>query len=126
MLAGMRGLSGDDLLNRAVRLRGIRLGEAVDVILDDSASRVLGFDVLCGDGEHRFLPHPAAELDGDGLAVRSALTLLDAGQLAFYRERGATLLELRGDGRGDIVLGADGSVEGWIADEERSAALPGV
>jgi len=52
--------------------------------------------------------------------------MLDAGQLAFYRERGATLLELHGDGRGDIVLGADGSVEGWIADEERSAAVPGV
>ena len=61
------------------------LGRAVDLILDESARRVLGFDVLCGDGEHRFLPLAAAEAAPGQIAVRSALTLLDPDELAFYR-----------------------------------------
>ena len=57
----MRGLHGQDLLRRPVRLRGIQLGRAVDLILDAAGTRVVGFDVLCGDGTHRFLPLSAAE-----------------------------------------------------------------
>ena len=88
----MRGLSAGSLLRRPVRLRGVRLGETVDVILDPERTRVLGFDVLCGDATHRFLPFPAAELAGSGVAVESTLTLLDEDQRAFYRRHGCSLV----------------------------------
>ena len=42
--------------------------------------------------------------------MRSSLTLLDADELAFYRERGTTLTALRVDELADIVLGDDGVV----------------
>ena len=92
----MEGLRGEELLHRPVRLRGISLGRAVDLILDEAGERVLGFDVLCGDGEHRFLPIAAAEPAPGHIAVRSALTLLDSEELAFYRQRGTSLTALRG------------------------------
>ena len=91
----MEGLRGEELLRRPVRLRGIQLGRAVDLILDEAGTRVLGFDVLCGDGEHRFLPIAAAEDAPGEIAVRSALTLVDVDQLAFYRRYGTTLTALR-------------------------------
>ena len=88
----MRGLSAGSLLRRPVRLRGVRLGETVDLILDPERTRVLGFDVLCGDAVHRFLPFPAAELAGKNVVVESTLTLLDEDQHAFYRRYGRSLL----------------------------------
>jgi hypothetical protein len=91
----MGGLTGDELLQRPVRLRGIQLGRAVDVILDATGRRVIGFDVLCGDGEHRFLPIAAADTHPDEIAVTSSLTLLGGDELSFYRERGTTLTALR-------------------------------
>jgi hypothetical protein len=104
----MRGLHGQDLLRRPVRLRGIQLGRAVDLILDAAGTRVVGFDVLCGDGAHRFLPLSAAEAQLDQIEVRSALSLLDTAELAFYRERGTTLAALRLEEVDDGVLGAGG------------------
>ena len=106
----MRGLHGQDLLRRPVRLRGIELGRAVDLILDAAGTRVVGFDVLCGDGTHRFLPLSAAESQPDQIAVRSALSLLDAAELTFYQERGTTLAALRLEELDDVVLGAGGEV----------------
>jgi hypothetical protein len=91
----MGSVPGEELLRQPVLLRGIELGRAVDLILDTEGERVLGVDVLCGDGQHRFLPIAAAETLPDRIDVRSALTLLDAGQLAFYRERGISLRALR-------------------------------
>jgi hypothetical protein len=88
----MRGLSAGALLRRPVRLRGVRLGETVDLILDPEGTRVLGFDVLCGDDLHRFLPFPAAELAGGGFVVTSTLTLLDEDQRAFYRRHGRSFV----------------------------------
>ena len=88
----MRGLSAGALLRRPVRLRGVRLGETVDLILDPECTRVLGFDVLCGDAVHRFLPFPAAELAGGGVVVTSTLTLLDEEQRAFYRRYGRSFV----------------------------------
>jgi len=119
--AAMRGLSGDELLHRPVQLHGIRLGFAADVILDAGASRVLGFDVLCGDGEHRFLPFAASHPSRDRIAVTSALALLDEPELAFYRDHGTTLLAFRRAGGGDLVLAEDGSVEPADAPAERPA-----
>ena len=97
-MALMAHVPGEELLRRPILLRGIELGRAVDLILDADGERVLGVDVLCGDGKHRFLPIAAAEALPDRIDVRSAFTLLDAGQLDFYRERGTSLQALRSNG----------------------------
>ena len=105
----MRGLQAEELLRRPVVVRGIRLGRIADVIFDRAATRVVGFDVLCGDGLHRFLPFPAAVAAREGLEVESTLTLLDTDELAFYRRHGRPLgsaAELR-----DARVRADGGVE---------------
>jgi hypothetical protein len=110
----VRGLQAEGLLRRPVLVRGIRLGRIADVLFDPDGARVVGFDVLCGDGVHRFLPFPAAALADGGLEVDSSLTLLDEGTLAFYRGRGLALSaaeELR-----DVVVVATGAVEAGAAD----------
>ncbi len=66
--------TGDELLAMPVRLHGIQLGRPVDLLLDRDARRVVGLDVLCGDGVHRFLPLPVGQLrdvivDEDGQLV---------------------------------------------------------
>jgi hypothetical protein len=105
----MRGLPVEELLRRPVLAHGIRLGRTVDVIFDPEATRIVGFDVLCGDELHRFLPFPATAIGHDGLEVESTLTLLDTEELAFYREHGRSLAtdrELR-----ETLVGVDGAVE---------------
>lgn len=127
----MRGLTGDQLLRRPVRLRGIDLGRAVDLILDRGARRVVGFEVRCGDEEHRFLAWPAARLEDGHIDVRSPLVLLDRDELAFYTERGRTLSALRRDEQVlDVVLSPGGEVvelvvRGPDGPERASAALLG-
>src|SRR5262249_39551648 len=103
------------------------LAYPVDVFLDATCRRVLGFTVIGRDETHRFLPFAAAQLESDSIEVRSALVLLD--DVDFYRERGcslrsfpvraadvgldapATVLDLLLDGRGEVrrvLLDADG------------------
>jgi len=85
-------VEGAELLNRRVVLRGdVEVGRVVDVILERASDIVLGLDVLCRDGEHRFVPITAADAIGDRIAVESPFTLLDEGELDFYRERGRSL-----------------------------------
>ena len=84
-------MRGVEVLNKRVLTSGIELGRVVDVILDEAGERPVGFDVLCGDGEHRFLPFPTARLDGDHVEVDSPLMLLEREQLEFYKERGRAL-----------------------------------
>ena len=96
------------LLGRPVHVRGIRLGRVADVIFDADATRVVGFDVLCGDDVHRFLPLPAARVDGDRLEVSSALMLLDEQELEFYRRNGCGL-SARAE-LGDVAVADDGGV----------------
>ena len=85
-------MRGVEVLNKRVVTSGrIELGRVVDVILDDLGERPVGFDVLCGDGEHRFLPFPTARIDGDHVEVDSPLVLLEREQLEFYKERGRAL-----------------------------------
>jgi hypothetical protein len=79
-----------------VLVRGIRLGEVERVLLDEVSPRVLGLDVLCGDGSNRFLPFAAARLNGGGIEVDSALTMLDRRQLAHYLERSRSLTQVPG------------------------------
>jgi hypothetical protein len=83
-----------DILRLPVRARGIELGRPVDVIIDPARERALGFDVLCRDESHRFLPLTAAVIDDDQISVESALTLLSEDQLEFYRTRGTSVREL--------------------------------
>ena len=84
-------IKGVDALNKRVMTAGIELGRVVDVILDDSGERPVGFDVLCGDGSHRFLPFPTARIGGEHVEVDSPLMLLEREQLDFYRQRGRAL-----------------------------------
>jgi hypothetical protein len=105
----VRRFQAEELLRRSVHVRGIRLGRVADVLFDPDGARVVGFDVLCGDDVHRFLPFPAAMLVERGLSVESSLTLLDEQTLAFYRRRGLSLSgaeELRG-----VLVRASGAVE---------------
>jgi hypothetical protein len=92
----MGGLTGDVLLSLPVRLHGIQVGHAVDVLLDRETFRVVGLDVLCGDEVHRFLPLPTATVTGDDLVILSPLVLLEEDELAFYRSRAFALSSLRG------------------------------
>jgi PRC-barrel domain len=88
----MKGaVTGVELLNRRVVMDGIELGRVVDVILDETGERPVGFDVLCGDGSHRFLPYATALIGGDEVEVGSPLVLLGRDQLDFYRRHGRAL-----------------------------------
>ncbi len=84
-------MRGAELLNKRVTTDGIELGRVVDVILDESADRLIGLDVRCLDGSHRFLPIAAAQVGGDDVEAESSLHLLDSEERDFYRARGRTL-----------------------------------
>ena len=129
--------SAEALLRLPVRVRGIAVGRAVDVILDIEGRRVVGLDVLCKDETHRFLPLSAASLSPDEIAVASALTLLSADELAFYRRQAQSLRALRGGrvrraardvGRlQDVVLAPDGEITRLVIDGGRDVLVePGV
>jgi hypothetical protein len=92
----VKELSGDAILSLPLRLHRIELGRPVDVLLDRESLRVVGLDVLCGDGVHRFLPLPTAAVGDDGLMIHSPLVLLEEDELGFYRARAFALRALRG------------------------------
>ena len=127
-------IRGNDLLALPVRLHGIQLGRAVDLLLDREELRVLGLDVLCGDDVHRFLPLPTASVSAEAIAISSPLVLLEEDQLAFYRARAFALTSLRGrpvEQRGrevgaldDIVVRSDGSVEQLVLTGNGTMLLP--
>ena len=114
----MGSMASGDVLALPVRLHGIDLGRAVELVVDLDVRRVLGFEVRCGDETHRFLPLAAAHVRDGEIAVASPLTLLD--ELAFYRRRGHGLGALRGARVAtaggtlgtlrDVVFDADGSI----------------
>jgi sporulation protein YlmC with PRC-barrel domain len=82
----------EKLLERAVVMNGIRIGRVVDVILDRVDGDVVGYEVRCEDGRHRFLPRAVGTIsEGSTIEIDSSLALLDSGELEFYRRRGATL-----------------------------------
>jgi len=106
----VRGQTASTLLRAPVLVRGIRLGEVEDVLLDATEPRILGFDVLCGDGANRFLPFTTASTGAVGIEVASTLTLLDERELRFYRARSrplasvAELADARVEVDGALVL----------------------
>ena len=112
----VKGVSASELLRLPVRVRGVEVGHAVDVIVDPAENRVLGFDVHCRDETHRFLPLTAATFGPDEIAVESALTLLAEEQLDFYRKRARWLRELV-PGLEDAWIAADGTLELVISDD---------
>jgi PRC-barrel domain len=104
----VRGQRASTLLHAPVFVRGIRLGEVESVLLDPSAQRILGLDVLCGDGSNRFLPFSIARLNGAAIEIDSTLMLLGRRELEFYRSRGralTTVLELA-----DALVAPDGAL----------------
>jgi len=122
----VRPIPAHDLLVLPVRLHGIQLGRPVDLLLDREDRRALGFDILCGDDVHRFLPLPTASVTDDALTISSPLVLLEEDELAFYRTRAVALASLRGrvverGGRPvgtlkDVVVASDGVLAEAIVD----------
>jgi hypothetical protein len=100
----------ENLLSLPVLVQGIELGRPVDLVVDHDLSRVLGFDVLCGDQAHRFLPFAVAGITDETIEIQSPFLLLDFGQVDFYREQATTLRELNGEA-GDLVVAPDGRIE---------------
>ena len=134
-MAAMGAVSADQLLRLPVRVRGIDIGNAVDVLVDTDGWRALGLDVLCRDDTHRFLPLTAAVLHPSEISVSSALTLLAEGELGFYRRRASSLRELRAQpvlqGRrtvgvlDDILVSPDGRIAELVVRNGReTATLP--
>jgi hypothetical protein len=119
-------IAAEQLMRLPIRLRGIDVGYAVDVILDPEGRRALGLDVLCKDEAHRFLPLTAARVGEDEITVASALMMLAADELAFYRKRASTVRLLRGArvqlkekdvGRlEDVMVASDGTIAALIVD----------
>lgn len=113
---GMRALLRTGSLVRRPVVAGVeRLGVAVDGLLDRPLTRLVGLDVRCQDGAHRFLPFPACEVGADGLMVDSPLVLLDPGH-DFYRDGGDPFSTLLGrsvaDAGGEVGALADLLLDG--------------
>lgn len=96
------------LLRAPVLVRGIRLGEVENVLLDAAEPRVLGLDVLCGDGANRFLPFATARRAAHAIEIDSTLTLLDRRELEFYRAHARTLASV--PELAQARIGADGTL----------------
>jgi hypothetical protein len=128
----MRGLTGEELLQRPVRLHGIQLGRPVDVLLHPNEPLALGLDVLCGDERNRFLPVSAAEVRRDHVEAASPLVLLDLRSDGFYRLRARPLSALRGtrvDGEHelqDVVLGPDWRIVELVLEDGERVPLDGL
>jgi hypothetical protein len=94
------------LLHAPVFVRGIRLGQVEEVLVDAEEPRILGLDVLCGDGINRFVPFSAAAVGLDAICVETTLTLLEPPELEFYRAHSRRLTALRE--LADAAVGRDG------------------
>jgi hypothetical protein len=112
--APMGGRAASELLSLPVRLHGIELGRPVDALVDATVDRLVGLEVICGDGARRFLPFAVARVRADEIALESALTLIDERDLEFYRRRSRRLAQLD---YADPWIDEDGAVH-----EARSAA----
>jgi hypothetical protein len=110
----MGSLSAAASLQLRVELHGILLGRPTDLLIDTDGWQVLGYVVHCGDDSVRFLPYAAAQTSEAGIAVGSALMLLE--DVEFYRKRGASFRALLGNTVGaagvlrDLIVGAGGAV----------------
>jgi sporulation protein YlmC with PRC-barrel domain len=128
-------LSAEELLQFPVRLDGIDVGRAVDLIVDPLQKRALGLDVLCRDDVHRFLPLAAAELRESEIRLTSPFALVDDDGFEFYRGRASSLRQLKGmhvarRGRDlgsirDVVVSASGEIQAFVvASGEDEVSVP--
>jgi hypothetical protein len=110
----MGSLSAAASLQLRVEFHGILLGRPTDLLIDTEGWHVLGYVVHCGDDSVRFLPYAAAQTSETGIAVGSALMLLE--DVEFYEKRGTSFRALLGSTVGatgvlrDLILGAGGAV----------------
>jgi hypothetical protein len=110
----MGSLSAAASLQLRVEVHGIMLGRPTDLLIDTDAWQVLGYVVHCGDESVRFLPYAAAQTSEAGIAVGSALMLLE--DVEFYEKRGVSFRALVGCQVGatgilrDLVIGPRGAV----------------
>jgi|SRR5215218_9216911 len=110
----MTGRRVADLLALPVRMHGILLGRPVRALVDSRADRLLGLELVCGDGAHRFLPFSVARPGSHEIAVNSALALIDERDLDYYRRHSRRLTDV---GYDDPWVDDDG-----VLREARSAA----
>jgi hypothetical protein len=110
----MEGRRASELLALSVRVNGIHLGRPVDVLLDPRSDRLVGFDVLCGDGARRFLPFAVARIRAGEIEAPSALSLIGERESDYYRRHSRRLSDLM---LAEPWIDADGAVH-----EARSAA----
>jgi len=110
----MRGRRVADLLALPVRMHGIQLGRPVQALVDPRADRVLGLELVCGDGTHRFLPFSVARVGPGEIEVSSALALIDERELDYYRRNSRRVTDV---GYDDPWVDDDGALR-----EARSAA----
>jgi hypothetical protein len=110
----MGSLSAAASLQLRVELHGILLGRPTDLLIDTDGWHVLGYVVHCGDESVRFLPFAAAQTTDAGIAVGSALMLLE--DVEFYEKRGTSFRALLGTevhAAGvlrDLVIGPGGAI----------------
>jgi hypothetical protein len=127
--------TGRELLELRLRLHGIQLGQPADLLLDRETLRVVGLDIACGDGAHRYLPLPVAVVKDKELAISSPLVLLEEDELGFYRTRTFAYSALRGrpvEVGGvlagkliDIVIDSSGALVDVIVDDDgRTRRIP--
>jgi hypothetical protein len=132
-MAGVRSpLSAEELLRFPVRLDGLDVGRAVDLIVDPRQQRALGLDVLCRDEVHRFLPLAAADVRENEIHVSSPFALMDGDGYEFYRGRASSLRQLKGmritrGGRDlgqirDAVVSSSGEIEAFVVDSDGDVA----
>lgn len=124
----MRSFSGDELLALPVRLHGLRLARPTDLLLDREGLRAVGFDVVCRDEVHRFLPLPTAAVSDEAISILSPLVLLEEDELDFYRSRALALSSLRGQPvmrqarelgiLRDLILASDGELVALIVETD--------
>jgi hypothetical protein len=95
-------------------MHGIQLGRPIEALLDARVDRLLGLEVLCGDGARRFLPFSVARVRADEIALESALALIDERDIGYYRRNSRRLAEA---GYDDPWIDEDGGIH-----ESRSAA----
>ena len=79
-----------ELLGVTVRVGTVRIGEVVGVFVDRAEGRAIGLEVAGAGGTRRFLPWVAARTGAGGIAVDSALLLVDDG--SSYERLGALSL----------------------------------
>jgi hypothetical protein len=113
-----------ELVGVPCRVRGAPIGEVTSLIVDADVTRVLGLDVRERNGRRLFLPWVAVELDDDGVNVRSAYLLVDAGDS--YTKRGAygvsdpaELASRRVDDGGHIASGVVVSIGSRAGNRQR-------